>query len=150
MVATFLSSRTAIANLLQQAFVVIQLFDVLRDRKVVAGLETRKVRGDNLLHRRTAAPQDLARLRSPKTRIDSSAMISFCCGSEPFCGYSASSRLVLSFDSCTLGWSKGSTPSSAPAIAVANSHRKIPRPDREDRAAYGAEQGAQPPQALPA
>src|ERR1035438_8521687 len=34
---------------------------------------------------------------SPKTRIDSSAMISFCCVSEPFCKYSATKRLLAEY-----------------------------------------------------
>ena len=33
--------------------------------------------------------------------------------------YSSSSFFVLSFDSCTLGWSNGLTPMIAPATAVA-------------------------------
>src|ERR1039457_1284792 len=48
------------ADLLQQALVVVQLFDVLGDREVVARLDPREMRGNDLLHRRAASSQQIA------------------------------------------------------------------------------------------
>src|SRR5437868_12052887 len=63
-------------------------------------------------------------------------------GSLPFCLKVARTAFVLSFDSCTLGWSKASMPRTAPAMAVATSQRKnspevelVPHRERYDRLA---------------
>ena len=49
-------------------------------------------------------------------------------GFLPLCSNSRNTRAVLSLLSLTFGWSKGCTPMSAPAIAVANSQRKNSAP----------------------
>ena len=63
-----------------------------------------------------------------------------------------SRRLVLSLLSCTLGWSKGSMPSTAPATAVATSQRKNSAPmsqgSRSSREMTGRPAAWQSPHAL--
>src|SRR5271165_6149713 len=54
------------ANLQQQGVVIVQLFDELSHRKVIAGIDARNMGGDDVLQRRASAAQRITGIRVTK------------------------------------------------------------------------------------
>ena len=92
--------------------------DVVEHRDVIARLDSLQMRDDERFDRLVPAER-LERLVVAIDFQPAPSAASVCSGRLPSRLKSSSSNLVLSFDSCTLGWSKGLMPITAPAIAVA-------------------------------